>query len=165
MLAIKIMGATTSRKLAVLTRSFSLLISIAIFPPKMALKIGHMYFEARADIVLVLVSAAAAFLISNAIYRLFFHPLAGVPGPNLAAITYWWSYYYELKGILPWKVKELQERHGWPPVIRVGPNRVAIHEPSQYEKIYRVGSKFMKDPTLYHYFPSASDGATTTTST
>lgn len=133
----------------------------------MAIEISQIYplLQAKAGPILLVVSAATALLIAKAVYRLFFHPLAGVPGPRLAAITDWWSYYYEMKGILPWTMKKLQERHGWPPIIRVGPNRVVIHDPSQYEKIYRVCSKFMNDKTLYHYFPSASDGATTTTAT
>ena len=126
---------------------------------------GYSLVQEYNGAILAVVSLIAAIFASNIIYRLTLHPLAGIPGPPLAAITDWWSFYYELKGILPWKVKELQEKNGWPAVIRVGPNRVVIHDPSQYEIIYRVGSKFMKDKSFYHHFPSASHGSLTSTAT
>lgn len=103
-------------------------------------------------------------LISTIVYRLYFHPLSYVPGPRLAAITDYWSYYHELKGTLPVDCKQLSTYYN-SPIIRVGPNRVVIHDSKQYEKIYSVGTKFMKDPTYYHAFPSGPDGSTTTTAT
>jgi len=52
--------------------------------------------------------------ISLAIYRLFFHPLAGFPGPKLAAATFWYEYYYDVTkhGVYLWKIKELHEIYG-----------------------------------------------------
>lgn len=107
---------------------------------------------------------ALIIVIGTTFYRLWFHPLAGVPGPRLAAITNWWAYYYELRGVLPEKVKALQKQNGWPDVIRVGPDRVVVHDPRQYDVIYRVGSKFLKDPSFYEFFPNTYSGQTTTTS-
>lgn len=49
------------------------------------------------------------------LYRLFFHKLAGFPGPKLAALTYWFEFYYDVypyKHQYVWKIRELHERYG-----------------------------------------------------
>jgi hypothetical protein len=48
---------------------------------------------------IVLVSTAG--VVWQALYRLFFHPLAKVPGPKLAALTDFWRMFHEIKGVLP----------------------------------------------------------------
>lgn len=47
-------------------------------------------------------------------YRLYFHPLANVPGPLLAKITYLYSFYYNFLcgGRLYLKIEELHKKHG-----------------------------------------------------
>jgi hypothetical protein len=49
-----------------------------------------------------------------AIYRLFFHPLNGFPGPRLARITTLYKTYYEVVkgGELLQKIRELHEVYG-----------------------------------------------------
>ena len=52
------------------------------------------------------------------IYRLFFHKLAGFPGPRLAALTYWFEFYYDVypqKHRYAWKIRELHEQYGLSP--------------------------------------------------
>ncbi len=50
------------------------------------------------------------------VYRLYFHDLAGIPGPKLASATQWYEFYYD---ILKWpggqywlEVDKMHERYG-----------------------------------------------------
>lgn len=55
------------------------------------------------------------YVICTAIYRLFFHPLAKFPGPNLAALTTWYEGYYDClryKGRYTFKLRDLHEKYG-----------------------------------------------------
>ncbi|KAK3337589.1 cytochrome P450 [Cercophora scortea] len=117
--------------------------------------------------LLVALGAAAAAVLTaallQAVYRLCFHPLANIPGPRLAAVTEYWRWYYEIKGALPFKLKESQEKHNWPPILRVGPNHVVVHDPTQHEVIYPVSSKFLKDRGFYERWTSGRNGGTTVT--
>lgn len=53
-------------------------------------------------------------LLSVAIYRLFFHPLATVPGPKLAALSRLYDFYYDciLGGKFSFKIEELHDIYG-----------------------------------------------------
>ncbi|EAA62620.1 hypothetical protein AN5460.2 [Aspergillus nidulans FGSC A4] len=51
------------------------------------------------------------------IYRLYFHPLAGYPGPKLAAATRWAS-----------------------PIVRINPHEIVIKDPEFYNQIYVAGN-------------------------
>ena len=46
--------------------------------------------------------------------RLFFHPLASIPGPRLAALTGWYEFYYDAikPGRYVFKIQELHEKYG-----------------------------------------------------
>lgn len=65
-----------------------------------------------------LVSAIAFAGLSSyvVIYRIFFHPLAGVPGPKLAAATQCYEMYFDLihKARMPWQIKKLHDIYGMP---------------------------------------------------
>lgn len=49
-----------------------------------------------------------------ALWRLFLHPLAGFPGPKLAALTRWYEAYYDVvkDGQYTFKIRELHQRYG-----------------------------------------------------
>ncbi|KAM0326238.1 hypothetical protein ACHAQA_006835 [Verticillium albo-atrum] len=70
------------------------------------------------------------------IYRLTLHPLAGFPGPKLAAATYWYETHYDVgkKGRYLWKIIELHRQYG--PIVRVNPNEVHISDVEFYHDIY-----------------------------
>ncbi len=59
---------------------------------------------------------AAASIIYTAIYRLYFHPLAKIPGPKLAALTFWYEIYFNVvkPGMFVWEIKRLHQIYGMP---------------------------------------------------
>ena len=69
------------------------------------------YLAAAALAAVVLLLARVVVTI---IYRLFFHPLAKVPGPKLAAITWNYERYYDLYHYAQFwrKIGELHEQYG-----------------------------------------------------
>lgn len=52
--------------------------------------------------------------IAGAIRRLYFHPLSHIPGPKLAALTWWYEFYFD--GIQPgryvFQIQELHKQYG-----------------------------------------------------
>ena len=68
-------------------------------------------------VVNCLPQAAVVFILYTfvlVIYRLFFHPLAAIPGPRLASATYLYEWYYDLwlGGQYHFKLKELHKAYG-----------------------------------------------------
>ena len=53
-------------------------------------------------------------VIYTVVTRLFLSPLAKVPGPKLAALTYLYEWYYDIvqQGRFPFKVRSLHEKYG-----------------------------------------------------
>lgn len=52
--------------------------------------------------------------LATVLYHLFLSPVAKIPGPRLAAITFWYEFYYDVwnKGQYTWKLKELHKQYG-----------------------------------------------------
>ncbi|KAF2653822.1 benzoate 4-monooxygenase cytochrome P450 [Lophiostoma macrostomum CBS 122681] len=76
------------------------------------------------------------------IYRVYFHPLAKFPGPKLAALTFWYEFYYELyphRFQYLWKIKKLHEQYG--PIVRINPIHIHIHDHDYYSTIYAAGNR------------------------
>jgi hypothetical protein len=49
------------------------------------------------------------------LYRITLHPLAHIPGPKLAAATYWYECYYDvwpLQAQFLWRIQEMHEKYG-----------------------------------------------------
>lgn len=72
-----------------------------------------------------------------AVLRLFVSPLAGIPGPKPAALTYRYQSYYEFfphRGQFLFKCDELHKKYG--PVVRIGPDEVHINDPYYYNEAY-----------------------------
>ncbi|KAG9258790.1 cytochrome P450 [Emericellopsis atlantica] len=85
---------------------------------------------------LLLLELGVTYFVCRAIYRLYFHPLAKVPGPKLAALTTWYCAYYDIieGGQYVWKIKELHDQYG--PVVRTMPDVVHVNDPAFIDKLY-----------------------------
>jgi cytochrome P450 len=76
------------------------------------------------------------------IYRVYLSPLSHIPGPKLAAATFWYEFYYE---IYPnqfqylWKIQALNNQYG--PIVRINPLHVHIHDHDYYTTIYASGHR------------------------
>ena len=66
------------------------------------------------SITLALVAGLAAYTLYGAIWRLFLSPIAHIPGPRFAALTFWNEFYYDvyLGGKYTWKLREYHETYG-----------------------------------------------------
>lgn len=54
-------------------------------------------------------------LLFCAVYRLYLTPSARFPGPKLAALSYWYEFYYDVwphQGQYTWKIRDLHRRYG-----------------------------------------------------
>ncbi|KAI4255884.1 MAG: hypothetical protein L6R42_006509 [Xanthoria sp. 1 TBL-2021] len=94
--------------------------------------------------------------------RLYFHPLAQVPGPRFAAATLLYQTYYSFAGgrsRFYQKIAKLHQEYG--PIVRIAPHEVHLSDPENYDKIYHVGSKFSKDAQFYGGFANPNSMFTT----
>ncbi|KAJ3751758.1 cytochrome P450 [Lentinula raphanica] len=101
-------------------------------------------------IIQSLVYLLVVYLVANAIYRLYFHPLRKYPGPVFAALSSWYEAYYNIieKGNLVVELERLHKLYG--PVIRIGPNTLHFNYRQAYHDIYTHGLTLVKDREFYH---------------
>ncbi|KAF8848110.1 cytochrome P450 [Acephala macrosclerotiorum] len=76
----------------------------------------------------------------GAIRRLFFHPLAHIPGPRLAALTWWYEFYFDVvqRGRYVFKIQELHNQYG--PIIRVTPDELYVSDVGFLDTVYAPSS-------------------------
>ncbi|KAK4205556.1 putative cytochrome P450 E-class, group I [Triangularia verruculosa] len=77
-----------------------------------------------------------------AVYRLYFHPLAQIPGPKLAALSSAWLGRYVVAGRVRELPRKIHERYG--PVVRVGPGEVWVSSVEGFRAVYGATSGFEK---------------------
>ena len=89
-------------------------INMAIVPIVMDNSQLYLPTSSYSRVVISLVALTASYLAALIIYRLFFSPLAGFPGPKIAAVTGFYETYYDfvLNGQYVFKIKEMHERYG-----------------------------------------------------
>ncbi|KPA35165.1 isotrichodermin c-15 hydroxylase, partial [Fusarium langsethiae] len=88
------------------------------------------------------------YLIGSAVYYVFFHPLASVPGPKLYAISPIPYYYHLYQGTWVRTITRLHEQYG--PAVRFAPADVSFITADAVKTIYGHGGKtFEKDLRIY----------------
>lgn len=101
-------------------------------------------FASNALVQLLLVFTA------QAIYNLYFHPLAGRPGPLLPAATRLWWLWHSLKGDLHCQLVLLHRRYGQS--VRIAPDEISYTHLEAWKEIYaaRPGQlAYERDPRDY----------------
>nr|WNS47921.1 CapF [Capnodium sp. TTI-000886] len=85
------------------------------------------------------------YLICLGVYRLYLSPLAKIPGPKLAALTFLYEAYYDIicRGRYTWKIQELHKKYG--PIVRINPREVHINDVNYYDQIYASGSQHLRN--------------------
>ena len=105
----------------------------------------------------VLLLVLSLYFIGVGIYRLYFHPLAGFPGPKLAALTQWYETYYELfkkpGGQFMFQCHKLHDIYG--PIVRINPFEVHIQDSEFYPTVYAHSRAWDKPGYLKYRFNSA----------
>lgn len=93
-------------------------------------------------------------LVYQAIYRVFFHSLAKVPGPRLAALTHLYEFYFDaiLQGQYAFKIDALHDQYG--PIVRINPREVHIKDPDFFDEFYGSSRKLDKDGYFYRFSAS-----------
>ncbi|KAI0485055.1 cytochrome P450 [Xylariaceae sp. FL0804] len=88
------------------------------------------------------------YILITAAYRLFAHPLAHVPGPRLAGVSYWYECYYDVfrPAQYAFQIRALHQRYG--PIIRITPDEVSIADPEFISSIYSPGQGQRRDKDI-----------------
>lgn len=62
----------------------------------------------------VLIVGLVGYTLYGAIWRLYLSPVAHIPGPRIAALTFWNEFYYDvsLGGKYTWKLLEYHKQYG-----------------------------------------------------
>ncbi len=65
-------------------------------------------------LALAIFAALNIYTLSLVIYRLYFDPLAGFPGPRIAAATGWYEFYHDVirRGQYIYKIEEMHKKYG-----------------------------------------------------
>ncbi|KAI1098134.1 cytochrome P450 [Jackrogersella minutella] len=111
------------------------------------------YYFSTSYIPVALLLILALSTLSAVLYRLAFHPLAGFPGPVLAASTGLYEAYCQcLKdgGGRYWiEIEKMHKRYG--PIVRINPWEIHIADP-YWNAIYKYSSKASKPRWFYFRF-------------
>ncbi|OCL12778.1 cytochrome P450 [Glonium stellatum] len=102
----------------------------------------------------------STYLFGLIVYRLYLCPVAHIPGPFLAKVTYWHEFYYDCiqTGQYTFVLPTLHTKYG--PIIRINPHEVHIADPDFYDTVFAGATqKRNKWPWYCNAFGSAPESA------
>ncbi|KAI0782532.1 cytochrome P450 [Abortiporus biennis] len=103
--------------------------------------------------------AISLYFVVVAFYRVFFSPLAALPGPWYAAVSDFWIITHVVRLRQCKTIQQLFDTYG--PVVRIGPNKVAFCDVSSMRSVYFV-HKFDKSNYYKSLLTNNNDHAMTT---
>lgn len=91
------------------------------------------------------IALALLYFISSTVYYLYLSPISKIPGPKLAAATWWYEYYHDIVtyGKYIFQVMDMHKEYG--PIVRISPHEVHISDPDFYETLYSSSSTNRKE--------------------
>ena len=95
-------------------------------------------------------------IVSLALYRLWFAPLARLPGPSICAITRLPLMYHEFSGTRRSFIHGLHMKHG--PIVRVAPDEVSFATREAVKEIYTSGGSGYDKSSFYDLFRNFDTG-------
>ncbi|KAK4496084.1 hypothetical protein PRZ48_012063 [Zasmidium cellare] len=112
---------------------------------------------------IILLSICLTYLLGEAVYNIYFHPLASFPGPRITAVTKLYGMYFDMiqgdhGGRWSRRIYELHQQYG--PIVRIEPNEVHILDSSFYHNLYNFDPDLEKKdshiPNLQHTASTAA---------
>ncbi|KAL8737566.1 MAG: hypothetical protein Q9181_001544 [Wetmoreana brouardii] len=95
-----------------------------------------------------------AWYICYLVYNIYFHPLAGFPGPKLAGASRWYEGYFDNLvghgGQYMYEIDRMHEEYG--PIVRIAPNELHIQDIEFHGTLYALGAKRNKVPYMIDIF-------------
>ena len=69
----------------------------------------------------VITGAVLVYFVILAIYRLYLTPVAKFPGPKIAALSFWYEFYYDVikRGKYTWEIEKMHQRYGINNALRI----------------------------------------------
>lgn len=95
-------------------------------------------------------------LLSVAIYRLYFHPLAHVPGPAFACVSPLYLYAICYFGTEGHTLLRLHQKYRTP-VLRIGPDAVSLSDGEALHQVYVAGGGLPKDERYSNFRVEGQD--------
>ncbi|KAK0615773.1 cytochrome P450 [Bombardia bombarda] len=94
-----------------------------------------------AHLVVAISLIVTVYALYGAVWRLYLSPISHVPGPKLAALTWWYEFYYDiiLGGQYTFKIIELHRTYG--PIIRINPYEIHIGDPEFHSELYPTSNR------------------------
>jgi hypothetical protein len=88
------------------------------------------------SIVAITVVFAIVYPLYLAVVRLYFSPLAGFPGPKIAAASFWYEFYYDFwkSGKYIFEIKKMHEKYGKSSVPAYRQQCIDKHRPHRASK-------------------------------
>ncbi|KAK3653622.1 hypothetical protein LTR56_004477 [Elasticomyces elasticus] len=114
-------------------------------------------FDSRFLLLLAAV-AAPFYLAALYVYRVYLCKLANIPGPKLAAFTYYYQSYYDLypyQGRFLFQCEALHKKYG--PIVRIGPDEIHINDPDYYNEIYASNTRRRDKSALWFWMGGSNN--------
>ncbi|MCJ1245681.1 hypothetical protein MMC30_002885 [Trapelia coarctata] len=98
-------------------------------------------FLDRQSMIVLAAGITVCYTIYIGIRRLYFSPVSNFPGPKLAAITWWYEFYYEvvLHGQFYKEIDRMHVIYG--PIVRINPTEVHVKDPDWYDELYTSAAR------------------------